>query len=400
MRYCTVLLLVFCTTLVAHAQKTSATPVLGWMSWNVHGGDINEKIIKDVADALVEKGLDKAGYQYIVIDDGWVGGRDKKNRLIADPEKFPSGIRALAEYVHSKGLKLGIYSSASQFTCLGYTASYGFEKLDAETFAEWKVDYLKYDWCSDAPNDPESLRIRNEAISKAIADVKSIHPITLAFWGGFTYQDWFKEVGNHWRTGWDIRDKWHTKHAQRTGIFEAYEATVRWENTAGRFGHNDPDMLVIGLYGKGKAASREGHTGGCTDAEYRSQMSLWSLLASPLLISVDVRSLNNFSIETLTDREILAINQDSLSVQAKRVKETNVYDLLVKPLANGDYAVGILNKSNAPVKLDVSFREAGLMGTFRVRDVWKKKNSDKATGWSGNIAAHETIVLRLSASGQ
>lgn len=205
MKYCIALLLVS-ASIFAHAQKTSATPVMGWMSWNVHGGDINEEIIKGAADALVEKGLDKAGYQFICIDDGWVGGRDNKNRIIADQVKFPSGIKAIAEYVHSKGLKLGIYSSASTLTCMGCTASYGFEDLDAKTFAEWKVDYLKYDWCGDAPNDPESLRIRNETMTKAIAEVKSIHPIALGFWGGFTYQDWFKEVGNDWRTGWDIRD--------------------------------------------------------------------------------------------------------------------------------------------------------------------------------------------------
>jgi len=196
---------------IANAQKTFKTPVMGWMSWNLCRENVNEKIIKEIADALVSTGLDKAGYTVISIDDGWVGGRDMHNNLIPNHEKFPGGMKALADYVHGKGLKLGIYSSASQTTCLDLTGSYGFEQQDANQFSEWGMDYLKYDWCGNVPNNnPEELRIRNERMSQAISNLKK--PFSFAFWGGFTPESWVRSIGNNWRIDYDIRDVWKSAY--------------------------------------------------------------------------------------------------------------------------------------------------------------------------------------------
>ena len=384
---------------VSFAQQPSKTPVMGWMSWNLYRENISEKVIKDIADALVATGLDKAGYTVISIDDGWTGGRDMYNNIIPNPEKFPAGMKALADYVHSKGLKLGIYSSAAQLTCLDLTGSYGFEQQDANQFAAWGIDYLKYDWCGNVPgNDPVELRIRNQAMSKAISNTKK--PIAFAFWGGFYPEDWVKAAGGNWRIDYDIRDVWTTKNPQRRGIIQAYESCIMLDRLAGPFGFNDPDMLVVGLYGTGKAGSAEGHIGGCTDVEYRTQMSLWCLMASPLFLSADIGKLNQTSLDILKDREIISINQDTLCKQAKRVINTNVYDVLVKPLADGSFAVGLLNKSDKPFDLNLSFKDAGLIGNYMVRNIWQKTNNNKAVNsFSGKIAPHETIVLKLLPAG-
>ncbi len=381
---------------IAISQKTSKTPIMGWMSWNLCRENVNEKIIKDIADALVATGLKKAGYTLISIDDGWVGGRDMQNNLIANPEKFPNGMKALAEYVHSKGLKLGIYSSASQTTCLDLTGSYGFEQQDANRFADWGIDYLKYDWCGNVPeNNPEELRIRNEAMSKAIANTKA--PFAFAFWGGFSPEYWVRSLGNNWRIAYDIRDVWKSYHPQRKGILQAYEACIQLDKLAGPYGFNDPDMLVVGLYGTGKAGSAEGHTGGCTDIEYQTQMSLWCLMASPLFLSADIAKLNQTSLNILKNKEMISINQDTLCRQARRIIETNMYDVLIKPLADGDYALGLLNKSDDIIDVSLPFNSIGLIGDFMVKDVWRQRNSTShLKSWKGEVMAHETVVLRLS----
>ena len=381
---------------ISVAQQPSKTPVMGWMSWNLYRENVSEKVIREIADALVATGLDKAGYTLISIDDGWTGGRDMYNNIIPNSDKFPGGMKALTDYVHSKGLKLGIYSSAAQLTCLDLTGSYGFEQQDANQFAEWGIDYLKYDWCGDAPNnDPAELRLRNQAMSKAIANTKK--PIAFAFWGGHYPEDWVKSAGSNWRIDYDIRDVWTTKNPFRRGIIQAYESCIMLDRLAGPYGFNDPDMLVVGLYGTGKAGSAEGHIGGCTDVEYRTQMSLWCLMASPLFLSADISKLNQTSLDILKNREIISINQDTLCKQAKRVITTNVYDVLVKPLSDGSFALGLLNKSNAAFELNLSFKDAGLIGNYSVKDSWQKKNNSKGVNnWGGKIAAHETIVLKLS----
>lgn len=381
---------------ISVAQQPSKTPVMGWMSWNLYRENVSEKVIREIADALVATGLDKAGYTLISIDDGWTGGRDMYNNIIPNSDKFPGGMKALTDYVHSKGLKLGIYSSAAQLTCLDLTGSYGFEQQDANQFAEWGIDYLKYDWCGDAPNnDPAELRLRNQAMSKAIANTKK--PIAFAFWGGHYPEDWVKSAGSNWRIDYDIRDVWTTKNPFRRGIIQAYESCIMLDRLAGPYGFNDPDMLVVGLYGTGKAGSAEGHIGGCTDVEYRTQMSLWCLMASPLFLSADISKLNQTSLDILKNREIISINQDTLCKQAKRVITTNVYDVLVKPLSDGSFALGLLNKSNAAFELNLSFKDAGLIGNYSVKDSWQKTNNSKGvSNWGGKIAAHETIVLKLS----
>ncbi|RLD77640.1 MAG: glycoside hydrolase family 27 protein, partial [Bacteroidetes bacterium] len=239
---------------------------MGWNSWNMFEGDINEKIVREIADAFVSTGLKDAGYEYIIIDDIWQGGRDNKNRIIPNPEKFPSGIKALADYVHSKGLKFGIYSDAAYYTCGGYTASYGFEKEDAETFAKWGIDYLKYDYCN-APKEQEEAIERYSKMSKALK--KSGRDVVFAIceWGQREPWTWAKSAGGHlWRTTWDSRDVWETNvyTSGHAGVMNILDKQLGLEKYAGPGAWNDPDMLMVGLYAKGKSSSHSGNKG-CTD---------------------------------------------------------------------------------------------------------------------------------------
>lgn len=381
----------------------AATPPMGWMTWNYFGDNINERDLREMADALVTSGMVKAGYTFLFIDDGWQGGRDHKNNLIPDPKKFPSGIKALADYVHSKGMKLGIYSDAAQLTCAGYTASLNFEEQDAKTFASWGVDYLKYDYCH-APADSATAVARYTRMANALQNSGRAIAFGICEWGDRKPWFWAKAAGGQlWRTTADVRDKWKSKEAVSTprdlhrvgaGILDIVDINATLHPYAGPGGWNDADMLVVGLYGRRGPSGDLGGVG-CTNTEYQSQMSLWSIMAAPLMATNDVRAMNAETRRILMNEEVIAINQDALGRQAERVVHKDDWDVFVKPLANGDYALAVLNRAEVKRNFQINFEAVGLKGRYAVRDLWLHEDLGRSTGYKGDVQSHETKLMRL-----
>jgi len=379
------------------------TPPMGWMTWNYFADSINEKDLREMADAMVSSGMLKAGYDHLFIDDGWQGGRDNKNNIIADPQKFPSGIKALADYVHSKGLKLGIYSDAAPLTCAGYTASLNFEEQDAKTFASWGVDYLKYDYCG-APDDMEIAKTRYKSIADALRKSGRNIALGICEWGERKPWLWGAQTGGQlWRTTADVRDKWKSLtpvnnrselHSTGAGILDIVDYSQDYAAYSGPGHWNDMDMLVVGLYGK-KGPSGDLGGVGCTDTEYQSQMSLWSILNSPLAATNDVRNMNAETKRILLNDEVIAINQDALGKQAVCRIRNESWSVFVRPLANGDYAIAILNRSEATQNSKINFAELGLNETYEIRDLWEHKVVGKGKKWNGKVKSHETKMFRL-----
>lgn len=383
-------------TATTERGKLAPTPPMGWMTWNMFKGDISEQLIKETADAMVESGLRDAGYKYVFIDDLWQGGRDNRNNIIPDPKKFPNGIKALADYVHSKGLKLGIYSDAAQLTCGGCTASYGFEEQDARTFASWGVDYLKYDYCN-APEDSATARLRYKTMADALS--KSGRDIVLGIceWGQRNGEEWCEHVGGQlWRTSSDVRDMWKDIVNQGgAGILDIINVTAPLSKQVRHGQWPDMDMLVVGLNGKGGPSSDLGGVG-CTYTEYQTQMSMWCMMSSVLALSNDLRHLTPEDKRILLNKEIIAIDQDPLGKAAERVVNEAGHQVFVRPLANGSHAVAILNSGDKAQRLSVSFKQLGLTGKYTVRDVWQHRDIARgATKWGGKVQAHETKVFVL-----
>ena len=383
----------------AFAQTTprnqlTPTPPMGWMTWNLFQGNISEQLIRETADAMVKEGFADAGYKYIFIDDEWQGGRDSKNNIIADPVKFPNGIKAVADYVHSKGLKLGIYSDAAQLTCAGYTASLGFEEQDARTFASWGIDYLKYDYCN-APEDSATARQRYRTMAEALQ--KSGRDIVLGIceWGSRNCEEWCEEVGGQlWRTTYDVRDMWKdiVKQGGR-GILDIINETAPLHKYARHGQWPDMDMLVVGLNGKGGPSSDLGGVG-CSSDEYQTQMSIWCMMSSPLAMTNDLRNLTPDDRRILLNSEIIAINQDPLGIAAERKVNTDTHQIFVRPLSNGRHAIAIINPADTAQKLSADLNRLGIEGRHNLRDVWQHKTvAKKASRWSGKVAPHATVVL-------
>jgi len=302
-----VAVLCLCAVALALDNGLGRTPQMGWNSWNKFACNINEQLIKDTIDSLVDNGFVDAGYNYINLDDCWQIDRDANNVIIADPNAFPSGIKALADYAHSKGMKFGLYSDAGTGTCQGRPGSLGYEDIDARTYAEWGVDYLKYDNCNSGSTKPEErYPIMRDALNKS---GRSIF-YSMCEWGVDDPAKWAKTVGNSWRTTGDIGDSWNSM----IGIIDKNN---EWADYAGPGGWNDPDMLEVG-------------NGGMTYDEYRTHFSLWALSKAPLLIGCDVTNKDPKTFEILLNKEVIAIDQDKLGVQGRKVAhmtadgETNV----------------------------------------------------------------------------
>ncbi|HEX2905614.1 MAG TPA: glycoside hydrolase family 27 protein [Phototrophicaceae bacterium] len=350
------------------------TPPMGWNSWNTFGSNIHENLVRETADVFITQGLKDAGYTYIVIDDMWQADeRDADGRLVPDPAKFPSGIKTLADYIHSKGLKFGIYSCAGAKTCAGKPGSFGYEELDARTFAAWGVDYLKYDFCYKPANtDGPALYRRMGQALRATG-----RPIVFSAceWGLGKPWEWAAGAGAHlWRTTGDIEDSWESiaKIGFGQAGLEAYSGPDQW---------NDPDMLVVGMYGKGNVAR-----GGCTDAEYRTHFSLWCLLAAPLLIGCDVRQLDAMTRTILLNRNLIAVNQDGLGRQARYLgRDWDCFETWMKPLADGSVAVGQFNRHDTVTRAMSAAWEALAIHDrqpCRVQDLWSGED----------LGAHERLV--------
>jgi len=320
--------------------------------------------------------------------------------LHPDPAKFPSGIKALADYLHARGLKLGIYSDAAEKTCAGAIGSYGFEEQDARQYAAWGVDLLKYDYCHAPASRAEAItRYRTMGDALRACDRSIIYSI--CEWGPRKPWLWGADVGGHyWRTTWDIRDTWD--HGQydnlHAGIIQIVDRQVDLASYAGPGHWNDPDLLVIGIQGKGQASSEQGALG-CTETEYRSQMSLWCLLASPLMATCDVRSMDAATRDILTRHEVVAVNQDPLGRQAERKWAHDGVEIWVKPLINGTHAVGLFNRNDAESSCTVRFDELGLTSKQTLRDLWAGESLGLHNGtFQTTIPSH--AVMLLSCTGE
>jgi alpha-galactosidase len=359
------------------------TPPMGWNSWNKFGCNVSEELIKQIADAMVSNGMKDAGYQYIVIDDCWQVDRDSQGNIIPDGKRFPSGIRALADYVHAKGLKFGIYSDAGTLTCEKRPGSRGYEFQDARQYAAWGVDYLKYDWCSTSTqNQQASYSIMRDAL------VKSGRPIvfSLCEWGSSKPWLWAREVGNLWRTTGDIQDCWDCKRDWGgMGFVHILELQNGLESYAGPGHWNDPDMLEVG-------------NGGMTTTEYRSHFSLWCILAAPLIAGNDIRSMSPEIAEILTNKELIAVDQDQLGMQGRRVKRDAELEVWARQLADGSRAVALLNRGTAEKNISVTWSEIGYPDYLpaSVRDLWARKDLGKSTGsFSATVESHGVVVVKI-----
>ena len=375
------------------------TPPMGWISWNLFEGNISEDIVKQLADAMVETGLKDAGYEYIILDDLWHGGRDENGYVYPDPKKFPNGMKVVADYVHSKGLKFGIYTDIAEYTCAGMVGSYGYEEKDAQTYAEWGVDYVKVDYCH-APTDLWTAIDRYKKFVEAIRATDRPMVFAVCEWGQRAPWLWGKEIdANLWRTTWDLRDTW--EHGQynngHNGIMEALDRQVGLSEFAGPGHWNDPDMLVIGLNGKGASASANGASG-CSVTEYEAQFGLWSLLAAPLLMTCDIRDMDADTKRILTNKELITVNQDKLGKQARRIYKKSCIEFWAKPLSDGSYAVGFLNRNDkATIDMTLDLNLLKIKNEVKTRDLWKHEDIGKYKGEiTLKVKPHECRVIKIS----
>ena len=364
------------------------------------GSAINEVAIRETADAIARLGLKDCGYEYVVIDDCWSQkeGRDSNGDLVPDPIKFPNGMKALTDYVHSRGLKVGIYSDAADWTCATYPGSYGFEDQDAQLWASWGFDYLKYDYCN-APTDQATAIERYSRMGEALRKTDREILYSLCEWGGRSPHLWGRSVGGHmWRVSGDVIDTWvniwmASWNAYALGVDVSVDIAAELYEYSGLGGWNDLDMLVVGLKGKGHIVGT-----GMSFLEYQSHMSLWCMACSPLMIGCDVRALDEESATLLLNREVLAINQDELGKPARRVKQIDNCDVWRKPLSDGSVAVALLNRGSSGVDITVKAGEIGLLDTPKLaRDLWKLVDiADFTTELTQRVQPHETVLLKIT----
>jgi len=382
----------------ASAQKfdgLAATPQMGWNSWNKFACNIDEKLIRETADAMVKLGLKDAGYEYVNIDDCWHGERDKDGNIAPNAQRFPSGMKALADYVHGKGLKLGIYSDVGATTCGHHPGSRGHEYQDALTYARWGIDYVKYDWC-----DSKGLSAAGAYATMRDAIHSAGRPMVFSMceWGESKPWEWAKDVGHSWRTTGDIYACWdcEVNHGSWSslGVLRILDKQAGLRVFSGPGHWNDMDMLEVGM--------------GMTEDEDRAHLSIWSMMDSPLILGNDLRSMPESTRKILTNRAVLSINQDKLGVQAWRFLNEGPLEYWAKPLANGEWAFMVLNRGAQAVKLGYDWRQHDVSddlsnraidlskGGYKWRDAWTGKQGDTSKPLEFNIAAHSVVLLRLT----
>jgi len=382
----------------ADAQKfteLAKTPPMGWNSWNKFQCNVSERLIRETADAMAATGMKDAGYQFINIDDCWHGARDSLGFIHPDSARFPSGMKSLADYVHAKGLKLGIYSDAGNKTCGGRPGSRGYEYQDALTYAKWGIDYLKYDWCStDSLNAPGAYMTMRDALAKAGRPIV----FSICEWGNNKPWSWGPSMGHLWRTTGDITacfDCIKEMGGWRAwGVLQILDKQEGLREYAGPGHWNDPDMLEVG--------------NGLTPNEDRAHFSMWSMLAAPLIAGNDLRSMPANVAQVLTNRDVIAVNQDSLGVQGFRYAARDSVEIWFKPLVGGDWAVTFLNRSSTPRAVNftwakeavvdsVAKRDAQLASThYQLRNLWTKQGAGTtARPLSATVPAKDVLMLRL-----
>lgn len=354
------------------------TPPMGWNSWNHFHLDINDSIIRAEAKAMVTSGMKAAGYEYVVIDGGWEGYHDAEGNFHPNILKFPH-MKALCNYIHNLGLKVGIHTSPGPVTCSGREASYGYEQKDAETFAHWGIDFVKYDWCSGnlvyRPNQMEAAykKMHDDLVSTGRPILYSI-----CQYGMQDVWKWGASVGAQmWRTTGDISDNYY--HMISIGFsqngLQKYAGPGHW---------NDPDMLEIG-------------NGGMTYEEYRTQMSLWCILAAPLFAGNDLTKMSSKTLHILTDPEVIAVDQDPAGIQGHRVWQEGPVQVWTKQLKDGSMAVGVFNVNNHAMKVTLHFSELGLPGIIMLRDLWARKSlGPKHRTFTVTVAPHGVVLLKAN----
>ena len=366
------------------AGGLALTPPMGWNSWNKFGCNVSEQLIEQAADALVSTGMKDAGYQYVVIDDCWQVGRDAQGRIVADPQRFPHGMSALGSYVHAKGLRFGLYSDAGTATCQKRPGSKDHESIDAKTYAEWGVDYLKYDWCNTTGQDTRDAYAR---MSRALA--ASGRPIVFSIceWGSTKPWLWAQGVGQLWRATADIQNCWDCGRSWGgMGVVHIIDLMTDLYAYAGPGHWNDPDMLEIG-------------NGGLTASESRAHFSFWALFAAPLMAGNDLAAMTPETRDILTNKEVIAVDQDALGMQGRKVWDNGPQEVWMKPLASGARAVILFNRGTEPGAITVNWEDIGLFpgGQAMVRDLWKKADVGVRMGqYRSTVGAHDVAMITVT----
>lgn len=382
----------------AFAQKfegLAPTPPMGWNSWNTFQTNINEKLIKETADAMVSSGMRDAGYVYLVLDDGWMAmKRDSAGNLVPDPAKFPSGLKALVDYVHSKGLKFGLYNCAGTLTCQGFPGTRGYEYQDARNYAAWKIDYLKFDWCHSAGLNAKEAYT---TMSKALKAAGRPMIFSICEWGVNKPWLWAAPVGQLWRTTEDIYHVFDSVHSYGTwnalSVMRIADLNDTLRQYAGPGHWNDPDMLEVG--------------NGMSFTEDKTHFSLWAMMAAPLMAGNDIRNMSEQTKAILTNKQVIAIDQDPLGIQGFKFSDIDSLQTWFKPLQNGDWAVCFLNRSDRVRQVYFNWKYELIKDkifnytldnkhTYRLRNLWTGKE-EGTTGKPINalLQPHDVLMYRL-----
>ena len=371
-------------------EGLALTPPMGWNTWNTFAANINEDLIKQTAEIIAASGLKDAGYTYVVIDDCWMTReRDENGQLVADPQKFPSGMKALADYIHDLGLKFGIYNDAGTRTCAGYPGGRGHEFEDARLYASWGVDYVKYDWCNTGQANPQETY---KTFGDALLAAKRPIVLSMCEWGRAKPWEWAAPIAHLWRTTGDIVDSYSRNTGGRGGYNNGWkdildrQAELNLEQYAGPDHWNDPDMLEVG-------------NRGLTFAESRAHFSFWCMLSAPLMMGHDLRRMEDDILEVLTNKEVIALDQDPLGKQGYRVIDEEGREVWVKELSDGHWGVCMLNDSPDDKEMSLKWSEIEALGdkTYNVRDLWAKKDlGTTEKDYTGNVVTHDVALFRLT----
>ena len=392
-------------TISAQAQKfegLALTPPMGWNSWNTFQTNISEALVKETADKMVSSGMRDAGYVYLVLDDGWMAKKRDSltGDLVADPAKFPNGMKVVADYVHAKGLKFGLYNCAGTLTCAGYPGTRGYEYQDARYYAKQEIDYLKFDWCSsNGINAKEAYGTMSKALKTAGRPIV----FSLCEWGQNKPWQWASNVGHLWRSTGDITAQFTGKKVMgdwsALGVTTILDQQDSLRKYAGPGHWNDPDMLEVG--------------NGLSMNENRAHFTLWSLLAAPLIAGNDIRKMSAETAAILTNKDVTAINQDKLGIQAYRAVTKDSIETWIKPLSNGEVAICFFNRSEKPVAFSYNWQANPIVDTlsktninftttsYNLMDIWQNKmlgNTSKM--WSGTIPGHDVVLVKMTAAGK
>ncbi len=386
------LALALCSLLLApccsHALENglARTPPMGWNSWNRFGcKNVNESVVRAAADAMVSSGMKSAGYQYIVIDDCWQIGRDAAGNILADPEKYPHGIKALADYVHSKGLKFGIYTDAGVKTCAGRPGSLGHEYQDAAQYARWGVDFVKEDWCNTVSG--QSSEASYTVMRNALAATGRPIVFSICEWGSTKPWLWAGPIGNMWRATGDIQDCWDCKRPWGgNGVLQILDLMDPIYSYSGPGHWNDADMLEVG-------------NGGMTDAEYQAHFSLWALFSAPLMAGNDMAHMTDATREILLNKEVIGVDQDPMGIQGHRVQKDGDLEVWCKQLGDGGRAVVLLNRGDKPATITANWTAIGYPSSLKakVRDLWLHQDlASRAGSYAAQVPGKAAVMVRIT----